>query len=131
MKSDAPVDLDAAIPVDLSVLAELVGDDPDMMQFAFNEFLETTPADLAELAGTAATGDFPGMRDCAHRLKGACNMIGGLEAGELAYELEKRSFAGDLGDRDNLPNDVAHAVGEVLDFAREWLDNRAGGAEAS
>lgn len=58
--------------------------------------------------------------------------LDGLEAGELAYELEKRSFAGDLGDRDNLPNDVAHAVGAVLDFAREWLDNHArDGAQAS
>ena len=65
------------------------------------------------------------MRDCAHRLKGACNMIGGLKAGALAYELEKRSFAGDLDGHDNLPNDVAHAVGDVLDFARAWLDNRA------
>ena len=96
MKSDAPVDLDAAIPVDLSVLAELVGDDPGMMQFAFTEYLETTPADLSDLAEAAAAQDFPGMRDCAHRLKGACNMIGGLKAGALAYELEKRSFAGDL-----------------------------------
>ncbi|MBL6600152.1 MAG: response regulator [Alphaproteobacteria bacterium] len=125
MKPDAPVDLDAAIPVDLSVLAELVGDDPGMMQFAFTEYLETTPADLSDLAEAAAAQDFPGMRDCAHRLKGACNMIGGLKAGELAYELEKRSFAGDLDGHDNLPNDVADAVGDVLDFARAWLDNRA------
>jgi signal transduction histidine kinase/CheY-like chemotaxis protein/HPt (histidine-containing phosphotransfer) domain-containing protein len=115
--------LDEDTPVDLSILAELLGDDPAMIQFAFTEYLETAPPDLAELAGAASTMDFANMRDCAHRLKGASNMIGASAAGALAYDLEKRSFAGDLNGYEDLPSEVARAIDEVLDFARDWLSD--------
>ena len=94
-----------------------------MIQFAFTEYLETAPPDLAELAGAASTMDFANMRDCAHRLKGASNMIGASAAGALAYDLEKRSFAGDLNGYEDLPSEVARAIDEVLDFARDWLSD--------
>ena len=116
-----PADLDGDAPVDLSILVELVGDDPGMMHFAFTEYLETTPPDLAELASAVSVMNFARMRDSAHRLKGACNMIGASAAGELAYDLEKRSFAGDLAGHEDLPVEVARAVDGVLDFVREWL----------
>ena len=117
-------DLDGNAPVDLTILAELMGDDPGMIRFAFTEYLETTPPDLVELAAATSAMDFPRMRDCAHRLKGACNMIGAAAAGELAYELEKRSFAGDLAGHETLPDEVTRAVEGVFDFARDWLARR-------
>ena len=121
MITNRPVDLDGNAPVDLTILAELVGDDAGMIRFAFTEYLETTPPDLAELATAASAMDFAGMRDCAHRLKGACNMIGAVAAGELAYDLEKRSFAGDLAGYEDLPAEVGRAVEGVLDFIRDRL----------
>jgi signal transduction histidine kinase/HPt (histidine-containing phosphotransfer) domain-containing protein/ActR/RegA family two-component response regulator len=113
--------LDGTAPVDLTILTELMGDDPGMISFAFTEYLETTPPDLAELAGAVSALDFARMRDCAHRLKGACNMIGALAAGDLAHELEKRSFAGDLACHEDLPAEVARAVEAALGFIRDWL----------
>jgi signal transduction histidine kinase/CheY-like chemotaxis protein len=116
--NDETGDLDGEALVDLSVLVELVGDDPGMIKFAFNEYPETTPLDLAELASAVAAGDYSRMRDCAHRLKGASNMIGALAAGELAYDLEKRAFAADLAGAEDLPDRVRHDIEAVLDFIR-------------
>jgi signal transduction histidine kinase/CheY-like chemotaxis protein len=115
------------LPVDLATLAELMGDDPAMFKFAFTEYLETTPPDLAELADAVAAADHDRIRDCAHRLKGASNMIGAHTAGERAYELERRAFAGDLAGDDTLPGMVAREIELVLEFIQEWLANQ--GAE--
>jgi signal transduction histidine kinase/CheY-like chemotaxis protein/HPt (histidine-containing phosphotransfer) domain-containing protein len=114
-------ELDENAPVDLSVLVELVGDDPGMIHFALTEYLETTPPDLDELSEAVLAMDFARIRDCAHRLKGASNMIGALAAGEKAYDLEKRSFASDLSGHEGLPAEVARSVEEVLVFVRSWL----------
>jgi HPt (histidine-containing phosphotransfer) domain-containing protein len=113
--------------VDLATLAELMGDDPAMFKFAFTEYLETTPPDLAELVDAVAAADHDRIWDCAHRLKGASNMIGAHTAGERAYELERRAFAGDLAGDDTLPGVVAREIELVLEFIQEWLANQ--GAE--
>jgi signal transduction histidine kinase/CheY-like chemotaxis protein/HPt (histidine-containing phosphotransfer) domain-containing protein len=109
-------------PVDLGVLAELVGDDPDIQQFALTEFLETTPAELEDLHQAAAEADFSRLGACAHRLKGACNMIGAVKAADRAYELEKRAFSGDLSDQRELPMHVSGEVEGVLAFVRQRLE---------
>ncbi len=116
-------DSDPEGPVDMSALAELLGDDPAVWRFAFEEFLETTPEDLKTLAEATSAQDPEKIRDCAHRLKGACNMIGAGGAGERAYELEKKAFSGDLSALGPLPDQVAGDVGQVLAFARNWLDS--------
>ena len=59
----------------------------------FIEYLETMPSDLAKLVSAVSAGDYPGEQGWAHCFKGACNMIGGLAAGELAYGLKKRALA--------------------------------------
>lgn len=59
----------------------------------FIDSLETMPSDLAELVSAVSARDYPGEQGCALCFKGACNMIGALAAGELAYGLDKRALA--------------------------------------
>ena len=75
--------------IDLSVLAQVVGDNPDKLHKFASRFVETTRAGLAEMDACAAGGDMARIRDLGHRIKSAARIVGALGMGELCERLEK------------------------------------------
>jgi len=94
--------------IDLTVLAKLLGYEPDKIRkFAF-KFLHTAQATLAQMESAHTRGEVQAMRELGHRLKSAARTVGALGMGELCWEMES------LPDSD----DAAERAGALL--ARLW-----------
>ncbi|MTJ81093.1 MAG: response regulator [Telmatospirillum sp.] len=84
----------APAPVDLSILTELVGDDPAVIRELLTDFLHTT-AETAELIRTAAgTGQTGQAGTAAHKLKSSARSIGAQCLGDLCGRIERAAGAG-------------------------------------
>jgi PAS domain S-box-containing protein len=74
--------------IDLTILAKLLGYEPDKIRkFAF-KFLQTAQETLAQMDTALSLGELQTLRDLGHRLKSAARTVGALGMGELCWELE-------------------------------------------
>jgi len=85
--------------VDLSVLAQVLGYQPDKIRnFAF-KFLQSAEAGLAELDEALAAGDIGRIRELGHRLKAAARTVGAIGMGDLCERMEALPPAGPAAER--------------------------------
>ncbi|HEX7439611.1 MAG TPA: ATP-binding protein [Caldimonas sp.] len=82
------------LPVDVSVLKRLVGDDADTVREFLAEFLQIARAQAAELIASCEAEDNRCVGMVAHKLKASSRSIGALTLGDLCAELENTSRAG-------------------------------------
>jgi PAS domain S-box-containing protein len=90
--SDAPPTTPARItppPADLDVLAELIGDDPQVMQEVLEAFRANTARSALELAHAQAGGAVQAVADIAHKLKSAARAIGAARLGQICADIEE------------------------------------------
>ena len=74
--------------IDLTILAKLLGFEPDKIRkFAF-KFLQTAQETLAQMDTALSQGELQTLRELGHRLKSAARTVGALGMGELCWELE-------------------------------------------
>ncbi len=75
--------------IDLSILARLLGYNPEKVRkFAF-KFLQSTQDGFADMDAALARGDVQQVRELGHRIKSAARTVGALGMGELCLELEQ------------------------------------------
>ncbi|KRC00097.1 PAS domain S-box protein [Duganella sp. Root198D2] len=75
--------------IDLSVLAQLLGYQPQKIRkFAF-KFLQTTEAGLAEMEAALAAGELQKLRELGHRIKSSARAVGALGMAELCLQMEQ------------------------------------------
>ncbi|MBS0388571.1 MAG: Hpt domain-containing protein [Proteobacteria bacterium] len=84
-----------AMPVDIGVLKELVGDNAAVINEVLQDFRVSAARIVAELraACTARQSKLAGA--AAHKLKSSARAVGALELGELCAALERAGKAGD------------------------------------
>lgn len=82
------------LPVDRSVLADEVGDDPELMGELYRHFLATHREDMALMEKTLAGGDRDALRRAAHRIKGAAASVGARPLAKASEDLERRGLEG-------------------------------------
>jgi HPt (histidine-containing phosphotransfer) domain-containing protein len=75
--------------IDLSILADVIGDDPAKLHKFAHKFVETSRSALAELRDCLAAGDLARIRELGHRVKSAARIVGALGMGDLCERLEK------------------------------------------
>jgi PAS domain S-box-containing protein len=83
----------ASIPLDVSVLVALVGDDPEICSDFLQDFRRSAKQIAAEMKSAYATGQAAQVGALAHRLKSSARSVGALELGELCDEIEQSGKA--------------------------------------
>jgi HPt (histidine-containing phosphotransfer) domain-containing protein len=93
----APVSLPQAkaLPVDLSALKELVGDDPAVLREVLQDFRASVVRIISDLRTACAAGQTRAAGGAAHKLKSSARAIGAFALSELCADME---HAGDAGD---------------------------------
>ena len=89
-----PID---AVPVDLSVLAELAGGDTDLEKQVLAEFKAFNDADVGHLSAALQVRDAQQVVQFAHRIKGASRTLGANALAEVCGRLEAAAREGDWG----------------------------------
>lgn len=85
----------APSPMDDSVLLEYLGDDDALRREVLQQFLDTLTTDLQQLASELRESNVAAVQRSAHRLKGACYMVGARPLGDNAMTLEHLARAGE------------------------------------
>ncbi|MCU7376190.1 ATP-binding protein [Paucibacter sp. O1-1] len=84
-------------PADLDVLAELIGDDPQLMRKVLVAFRANSAQSALELAQAQAGGAVEAMADIAHKLKSAARAIGAARLGQICADIEEAATGSRCG----------------------------------
>ncbi|MEQ1629784.1 MAG: PAS domain S-box protein [Gallionella sp.] len=82
--------------IDLAVLQRFVTGHAEQLE-VLEMFVEQTRIDIAELRSTLLGEDIAACAKAAHRIKGACRMVGALALASLCERIEKAAKQGELG----------------------------------
>jgi HPt (histidine-containing phosphotransfer) domain-containing protein len=83
----------ASKPLDVSVLAALVGDDPKISRDFLHDFHRSATQIATEIKTAYAAGQAAQVGALAHRLKSCARSVGALGLGELCDEIEQSGKA--------------------------------------
>lgn len=78
-----------AVPVDISVLKAMVGDDPMVIQEFLLDFQISAAKTAVELRAACTAGQATAAGAAAHKLKSSALTVGALRLGELCAEMER------------------------------------------
>ncbi len=82
--------------VDMSVLAALVGEDPDVIREFLNDFRTSAQKAAAELRAAFQAGQVSAVGAVAHKLKSSARSVGALALGELCAQMEDATETGQI-----------------------------------
>jgi CheY-like chemotaxis protein/HPt (histidine-containing phosphotransfer) domain-containing protein len=108
-----------AVPVDVSVLAGLVGNDPAVIHELLQDFRVSAAKIAMELMAAGAAGQAAAASAAAHKLKSSAYSVGALALGELCAAIEQ---AGKAGQVDALAALLLHFVAELA-IVDEYLES--------
>ena len=83
-------------PLDESVLEELVGDDPEVINEFLRDFRSSATRIAAEMKTAYASRQAAQVGALAHKLKSSARSVGALELGELCAAIEQAGKAGQI-----------------------------------
>jgi signal transduction histidine kinase/HPt (histidine-containing phosphotransfer) domain-containing protein/ActR/RegA family two-component response regulator len=94
----APLTIGAPAPavVDVTVLAALVGDDPEVIREFLNDFRTSGQKATAEIRRAFQAGQVSVVGAVSHKLKSSARSVGALALGELCAQIEDASQTGQL-----------------------------------
>lgn len=113
LASAAPAQVGTQTMIDLVVLGNFVPERAEQIE-VLAMFVEQTRIDVAELRDKLQGDDARGCAEVAHRIKGACRMVGAVTLGRLCERIEKAAKQGEM----ELARDLA---GATLDTAIEGV----------
>ena len=105
--------------LDATTLDGLTGGDANETRLLLDDFLASTAQDQAELDAAVAAGDLPALTRQAHKIKGAARIVGALELGESAGQLEAAGRAEERMAIAPLAADVATAIERLKLYVAE------------
>jgi len=86
----------ASVPVNVSVLKALVGDDPAVIPELLRDFRVSAIGIAAELCTACDAGHASAAVAAAHKLKSSAGLVGALALAELCDEMEQAGKAGQV-----------------------------------
>lgn len=86
----------SAVPVDLSRLEEIAGDDPEFIEELLETFVESTTELMEPLRAGVLAGDPEAIQRESHRLKGSSANIGAEALQAESRELEQLGRSGSV-----------------------------------
>lgn len=113
---EAAEKVNSPCPVNLQVLAAVVGSDARLQRRLLARFRDAHPSDVHSLQQAFDTGDNSQMAAWAHRIKGASRMIGAMELGAVCERIESAAKSGAGTDVDQLHLDFLHESTRLTAF---------------
>ena len=113
-----PIVADAESPVDQGVLASLTGANPDVEMAVLANFRRVNDDDAATLAHAVDEQAIGNVTRAAHRIKGACRMIGARSLAAVSEAIEHASRADDWAE---VRSNIAAFDAERIRLNR-WID---------
>jgi len=111
--SDSP---SGKIPVDVTSLKELFGDDQDTIVEILKEFVEPSQECSDEVITALAESSLDKVSSGAHKLKSAARSIGAIEVADLCEEIESASKKGDWEPVKSLAPRLKNELDQVVDY---------------
>ena len=112
--ADAGRPVDAAAPLDVSVLRGLVGDDPEVLREFLGEYRVTVQREVDDLRAAWARRDHEAIARVAHKVKSASRSVGARPLAECCVGLEQASRSGDDARVDRGVAEFERLLGAVL-----------------
>ena len=107
-------------PVDVNVIAELIGDDVSMIMHFLDKFITTTPANISEIDNSIQLQKPENVKSFAHKLKSSASAIGAHRLVELCQSLEVMSVDYDEQDARSVLNDLQNEYLACSNFINEY-----------
>lgn len=111
-------------PVDVKVLHEMIGDDPDTVLGLLSDYLESVRHLAQELHSCYAVGDLRQVCDITHKLKSSSRLVGALTLGDLCAKMERSGKDGDKSAIDQAMPYFDDAMAAVEAELTELLDKQ-------
>ncbi len=108
--------------LDLTVLQKIAVNPSEQLEI-LQEFQQYNRDDIASLLMDLEHGDAPAIASSAHRIKGACRMVGALELADLCLKIEQAAKQGDLAAVRALPSTALQDTVTRLETAIAQLAN--------
>jgi len=108
-------------PIDHAVLDKLLCEDREAVGVVLRQFRASCPGDASALGGALTGNDNKGALRWAHRLKGACQMVGATRLAEIC---ERAEVAVRVGDRESVARTVSEMnreVESITGYLDAWL----------
>jgi HPt (histidine-containing phosphotransfer) domain-containing protein len=110
-----------ASPIDHSVLDKLLCEDREAVGVVLRQFRSSCPGDASALGVALSRNDNKGALRWAHRLKGACQMVGAARLAEVCERVEGAVRAGDSGLTAQAVADIEFEAGRITGYLDAWL----------
>ncbi|MFC6673960.1 PAS domain S-box protein [Marinobacterium aestuariivivens] len=99
--------------IDIDVLEQLVGDDPDTIRELLQAYRDSVSEFSPQLEKSRQQGDVQQIESIAHRLKSSSRSVGALHLGDLCAELENACKSRDLDYVDHCIEEVEASLRQV------------------
>jgi HPt (histidine-containing phosphotransfer) domain-containing protein len=110
-----------ASPIDHTVLDRLLCDDQEAVGVVLRQFRASCPGDASALGVALSRNDSKGALRWAHRLKGACQMVGALSLADVCERIEAAVRAGDSRQVAGAVADIDREVQRITGYLDAWL----------
>jgi len=107
--------------MDHSVLEKLLCEDREAVGVVLRQFRSSCPGDASALGVALSRNDNKGALRWAHRLKGACQMVGAARLAEVCERVEGAVRAGDPGLTAQAVADIEFEAGRITGYLDAWL----------
>jgi HPt (histidine-containing phosphotransfer) domain-containing protein len=108
-------------PIDHTVLDRLLCDDQEAVGVVLRQFRASCPGDASALGVALSRNDSKGALRWAHRLKGACQMVGALSLADVCERIEAAVRAGDSRQVAGAVADIDREVQRITGYLDAWL----------
>ncbi|MDQ2078100.1 PAS domain S-box protein [Marinimicrobium sp. ABcell2] len=120
-ESDSTAATDTEAPLDLSVLEELVGEEPEVVKEFLQDFRVNCAKLAAEIRIATAADDLAALGSAAHSLKSSARTVGGVTLGNLCERLEALGKSDDPEELTALMLEFETEIGAVERYLDECL----------
>ncbi len=112
---------DSGLPIDHSVLDKLLCDDREAVGVVLRQFCASCPGDAGALGVALSRNDSKGALRWAHRLKGACQMVGAAPLADVCERAEAAVRAGDSRQVAAAVAEIDRETARITAYLEAWL----------
>ena len=108
-------------PIDHDVLAKLLCDDQEAVGVVLRQFHASCSGDVSALGAALSMNDNKEALRCAHRLKGACRMVGATPLADACERAERAVRIGDARLVAAAIPDIEREAQRITGYLGAWL----------
>ena len=112
---------DGGVPIDHSVLEKLLCDDREAVGVVLRQFCASCPRDASALGVALSRNDSKDALRWAHRLKGACQMVGAAPLADVCGRAEVAVRAGDSRSMAAAVSEIDRETARITTHLEAWL----------